>query len=329
MASYQSIRSNSAAGNLSKVTDGIKTVFTSVLNDIKEVNHVLREVVNSGDTLNTTGDPRVSFDVEGFKQDIRDRLIASDNFTQASRSIASYASNDRILKSIKEELSKNSHEKLKSYLDVIKERLGTCYERLEEIQNEYSHIYRLALKHKNRLSEDSRCMLLTPATAGSGLAGLAGFLVAKFVLSTFKSHALLPLSGDGDSLEDLAGRQTSTKHQPGARLYMYEYLLCLLFGVTIGIGFFYLAKRFDFHQPLGSRQTSSFKEPGVVMLQSAIETISTFLSKMQVATNRIHDLERCLVEAVKYAPEKKDAEVIKSHLDKLQYETSVLLTLME
>ena len=330
MARYQSTGSNSATENLSKVTDGIKTVFTSTLNDVKEINHVLREVVNSGDTLNPTGDPRISFDVDGFKQDIRDRLIVSDSFTQATRSVASYASNDRILKSIKEELSKNSHQKLKSYLDVIKQRLGTCRERLEEIQMEYSHIYSLAMKHKKRLIEDSRCVILTPATAGSSLVGLAGCFVAKHILVTIKS---LFLSGDGDSSApeaELASGPTPTKHQPVARLYMYDYLLCLLFGVAIGIGVFYLAKRFGFHQALGSGQTS-FKEPGGVMLQSAVDSISIFLSKLQVATSRIRDLEQCLamVEAIEYTLDKKNAEVIKSQLDKLQYETNVLLALME
>ena len=322
MASRQS---NSIAENLSKVTDGLKTIFTTALSDIKHVNHVLREVVNSGDTLNPTGDLSVSSDVENFKHAIRQRLSASDDFTQATRNAANHASDDRLLKSIQEELSKNSNRNLKSYLGVLQKRLRNCSECLQEIKTDYSYIRSLGLKHKSRLTETSqhdRCVTPTPASAGSGLAGLAGFFVAKLVfISAFESQAL---PGGNDSLKDL-----NRSSQQSGKFYMCEYILCLLFGVTIGIGCFYLAKRLGFHRRLRSRETSSFKEAGVEMLQLTNNSISDYLGKLEVTTSRIHELEQHLIEAgdAEYLPNKE--ELIKAQLDKLQHETNALLTHME
>ena len=338
MAGLQLQSASCAAGNLSKVTEGINTLFIDALNDVKEVNCVLREVVNSDDTLNTTGDPRIStdHDIENFKHAIRERLVASNDFTEAIRSVASYASSDEILKNIKEELSKNSHKELESYLNVIKKHLRNCRECLENIQTNYSYISRLAQKciTKAEASKRGRCILPTLVTAGSSLVGLAGFFVVKLALSTFQSRALLPLSGDHDSLEELS-KTPSTKQQ-SPRLYRNEFsLVCLLalFGATIGIGFsVYLAKRFGFHQQLGrlSRKKSSTKEEAVaVMFQPVVESISTFLSKLRLdkTTRRIHDLEQCLVEInIECAPDKENVEVIKVQLDKLQHETNTLLT---
>jgi hypothetical protein len=326
MTSHQS---NSAVENLGKVTDGLKAVFTTALGDIRDVNHALREIVNSGDTLNPTGDLRVSSDVDNFKHAIRQRLSATDDFTQATRSAASYASDDPLLKSIKDELSKNSHRSLKSYLGVLQKRLRNCSKCLQEIKTNYSYIHSLGLQHKSRLTETSqhgRCATPTPATAGSGLVGLAGFFVAKLVfISAFESRAL-PRGGGGDSLKDL-----NKSSQQSGKFYVYEYniILCLLFGVTIGIGCFYLAKRLGFHR-LRSRETASFKEAGVEMLQLTNNSISDYLGKLKVTTSRIHELEQHLI-AARDAPniEFEDAELIKAQLEKLQHETNALLTFMD
>lgn len=325
MASYQS-NSRSVAENLSKVTDGLKAVFTTALGDIKDVNRVLCEVVNSGDTLNPTGYLRVSSDVEDFKQVIRQRLSASDDFTQATRSAVNHASDDRLLKSIKEELSKNSHRYLKSYLGVLQKRLRNCSECLQEMKTNYSYIRSLGLKHKSRLTQHGPCRIPAPATAGSGLVGLAGFIVVKLLfISAFESQAL-PGGGDGDSLKGL-----NKLSQRSGKFYVCEYILCLLFGVTIGIGCFYLAKRLGFHRRLRSRETSSLKEAGVEMLQLTNNSISDYLGKLEVTTSRIHELEQHLIEArdAEYLPNKEDTELTKAQLDKLQHETNALLTYME
>ena len=308
-----------AAGKLSEVTDRIRNTFTSALSDIKAINHVLCEVVNSGDALNATGDPKISLGIDNFKQIIQERLIASDSFVQASRKVASDASNDSTIETIKEELSKNCHQELKSYLNLIKERRINCHECLENIQRNYSHIHSLAIKHR----EASQCMLLTPATVGSGSLGLAGFYLMKLVLSAIKSLyiAMFPVHGEDHSLQS---HLQLAKQVKGAETYVHpEHILCLLFGITIGIGFFYLAKRFGFHQHFGT----AFKQPGVVTLQSVIDSLSTFLSKLQVTINGIRDLEKCLSKVIECTPDivKKDAEAIKWQLDKLQGETKLII----
>ena len=330
MADIDHQKVNSAVENLSKVTDGIKDILTDALDDVKETNRVLREIVNSGGPTPGTGTSGISdIDIKNFKQAIRERLNASDSFTQASRSVASYASDDRELENIKEELSKNSLKKLKSYLNTIKERLGNCRKCLGEIQTDYSYVNRLALKHENCIMEKSRrdqCVFLISATAGSSLAGLAGFFMAKAVLSTFKSF---PLPGDGDSLVDLSRNLSLTKQQAGTRFHMYEYILCLLFGVTIGIGCFYLAKRLGFRQQLGSGQPSCFKEPGVVMLRSAIESTSHILKKLPETKDKIRDLEQTLDKVRECTPANGDTDTFATQLDKFQQEMGVLLTLIE
>ena len=318
MASYQSTRSRSVAENLSKVTDGLKAVFSTALGDIKDVNHVLREVVNSADTLNPTGDLRVSSDVENFKHAIRQRLSTSDDFTQATRSAVNHASDDRLLKSIKEELSNNSHRQLKSYLGVLQKRLRNCSESLQEMKTNYSYIHSLGLKHKSHLIQHGPYRILTPATAGSYLVSLAGFILVKLLfISTFKSQAL-PGSGDGDSLKDL--NKLSQQFERGT-FYVCEHILCLLFGVTIGIGCFYLAKRLGFHR-VEMLQLTKFNN-----------SISDYLGKLEVTTSRIQELEQHLIEArdAEYLPNKEVAELIKAQLDKLQHETKALslLTYME
>lgn len=319
---------SSAAGKLSEVTDRIRNTFTSALSDIKAINHVLREVVDSGDALNTPGDPKILLSIDNFKHAIQERLIASDSFIQASRKVASDASNDSTIETIKEELSKNCHQELKSYLNLIKERMINCRECLENIQRDYFHIHSLATKHKNCIIEASqcgRCMLLTPATAGSGLVGLAGFFIVKLVLSTIKSLAMFPVHGEDHSSEELQSHSQLVKQIKGAETYVNpEYILCLLFGITIGIGFFYLAKRFGFHQHFGT--VTAFTQPGVVTLQSVINLLSTFLSRLRVTINGIRDLEKCLSKAIECTPDivKTDAEAIKWQLNKLQEETKLM-----
>lgn len=308
MTSYQS---NSVAENLSKVADGLKAVFTTAVDDIKPINRVLCEVVNSGDTLNPTGNLRVSSDVDNFKHTIRQRLSAFDGFILAGRSAASHASNDRLLKSIKEELSKNSHQNLKSYLDTLKKRLRECTERLHEVKTNYRYIHSLGLQHKSRLH--GRCL------AGSGLLVGLGFFVAKFFFfSGFKSQAL-PGGGGGNSLNEL-----NKSPRQSDQFYMYGYkniILCLLIQIAIGIGCFYLATR---HRRLQSR------EPGVKMLRLTSNSISDYLGKLEMTTSRIHELEQHVIEArdAEYLPNKEDAELIKAQLGKLQHEANVLLTFM-
>ena len=339
----------SVAVHLSKFTDATKTLFPSAIRDIKEVNRVLLRVVDSdAETLNTTGDTRVSFKVNNFKQTITESLITSESFSQATESVATYASDDVVLQGIKEELS-NPHEiqhteKLTSYLNVLRERLINCRECLTEIQTRYSNLSRLALEHKRRISHTRLplsqlfVLSLTPVAvrAVSGFVGtLTGFIFGKTLVSLIKPSSPPPLpvaaNYSPDSMKE-PQRYPPVPHLQGTTMssyFIYEYVLPLLLGVVVGIGFFYLAKKFRFYHRLGTY--ASFTEQGVSMLQSVENSIANFESKIEVTTHRLCDLEHCLSKASDCVSAldrdaETDADKTKTQqlLDKIQHEMSVL-----
>lgn len=316
----------SVADYLSEVTDETKTVFPSVLSDTKEVNSVLRKVVNSTDeTLNRTGDPRVSFEVENLKQTIRESLKFSDNISQAARSVATYASNDGVLKYVKEELSKGhaSQQRLKSYLDVVNKRVINCRERLGEIKTNYSSLSKVVLKRRERILESRNLLgrfffLVTPATVGSSLVTVIGFMVVRFLMSRFSYHFYdVPLVENGDFIN--SSRQNMTIPVPRAVIPW----LPLLVGVAMGIGFFYLAKKSGFHYQL--LQTP----PGVAILQSMVDSIATFHLKLQRNIGRLRRIERCLCDAMNIVSDERDTEEIETKLDEFKEEMKELLSSMD
>ena len=337
MVTYQDTKS--VAVLLSKLTDAAKTLFPSAISDIKEINRVLGEFVDSdAETLNKTGDPRFSFEVEIFKQAIRDGFVTSDSFIQAIRSVALYASDNGVLQGIKEELS-NSHviqqQKLKCYLNVLKERLIYCRVCLAEIQSYYIKFSILAFKHKNRIyktSPLSHLFVLRTVYAGPALQNVCvvnGFLFVKLLVSYLKPSYHLPLSDNGDSMEGVTQHPPVLNPNGTTSEYIYDYILPLLLLVFFGIGCRYLIKR----SRLGICHylKTFFRVPDVSVLQSVIDTLATSQSKLQIIINRLHDLEHCLSEDIDCmsALDEKDEEEIKSQLDKIQYEMNVLLTFMK
>ena len=328
--SYESssMDSEHLATNLSKLVDGVKTIFPSVLDDIKEVNDALQEIVSSSnETLDTSNDPKVSFEVEKFKQMIKDELTASDCCRNAAESVATYASDDRTLKEIKEELSKGNQQKLKRYLEVVKNRLKNCHGHLEAIQTDYYDIYRVAVKHRERLSEvgSMRKLLLVAVQAakyGLTLIGIVGFVVTKHLLSSSCVETLPILPRLNESIprlnesiprlnesiprlnESIPRLNESTNvvihrlhyDQPQycSSLYYYivvYYLIPITFGLTVGLSCFYMAKRLSLYHPpvLASR-----KAQGISLLRSAEDTILSFQSKLKKTIGKLQDLEHYL-----------------------------------
>ena len=293
---------------------------------------MLQEIVDSGNTLNSTGDYSISFEVENFKQSVRERLVTSTSFVQAIENVARFASDEMLLKSVKDDLSRRSYQSLNSYLTTLRERLAFCHKYLDQVQQEYSNVYELTQKHSKRIaqtlnhaqSQVAQCAVVNciHTIAGSGVAGIAGFVVTRILISTLKPWRFTTHSS---VVEQINEHQT-----PEGHLTVYEYIVCLLIGITFGVSYLFIAKRFGFCQRQRHTQPRSLLDTGFAILQSAERSIKKFLSsELHNMKDGLLEMEQYVYKSLKYIeglPDNEDVEDINAQLDKLQQEMKGVLS---
>lgn len=143
--------SSTVAGHLNQMTEKL-TVFSSTIMAVTKVNSELETLIVNDSALpkgfRAPDDPIISFELENFKQKVRETIISSRDVKNAVRSLAGYTSNKTQTEQLKEELGSQCHgdyHKLKDFLKIVGERISSCRKRSQRMRPKYEETHNLLL----------------------------------------------------------------------------------------------------------------------------------------------------------------------------------------
>ena len=343
---------STVADHLKSMGDRVET-FSTTITEATGVNNTLEELIANDSALvkgfGDPDDPMVKFELENFKQAIRELVIASRGVRSTIKSLAKYASNADHIQRIKEDLSvpqqdETSCEKLKSYLAVVSQRISNCRKNVEKIQPMYKKVHDLVTQHNHPPLDPAaattfavpqfvrRLISIGACTVGVTALALLCPLLIKYLRHISLSGVTLPSRPPDISLLAVAKQEDirfSMQTQPrGISLQMYLLgVLCLGCGI-IGLGCFFLQRTSvrRVEEVETSQQLSVPPSTMVITLRSAGVVISTFLAKLDNFKSELFDLEQSMEKAIN-CEDSGSIHEIEEQLQKLQVDMEAVMTI--
>ena len=331
-------------------------VFSSVIIEVTDVNNTLAELIENDPALvegfGAPDDPIIKFEIENFKQAVREAVISSKGVKSTIRSLAKFASNTDQIQRIKENLNLDlphqdaNYQELKSYLTVIGQRVSNCCKHMEKIQPMYKKVHNLVLKHNHpplTTFAVPRFSVRRILKASAGPMGMIALTVLCPVLIKCIQHVqsfdYQQRMGPGICLSPFIRQTTyhmceaasvpSPKWNPAGKPASVRMcilgILCLGCGI-ICLGCFFLVRALRSYWQVEERMISQPLAPPTTTIVSAGVAVSGLLEKTENYKNQLHDLEQCVGKAVNCSDSGSIGE-IEVHLHKLQKDMEAIMAL--
>ena len=185
-----------------------------VVNTVREVKDICDASSRLSSTMQSpSNDSRGASEVEDFRQSLKELEISSCSFINTGRRFAEHISNEKMItkdESAPERMSR----KLKRYLRIVSEYANQLHRYIGDLQPDYTSVYKLSIKHRQRISESSGIQ------SGEWIRKLLIFLYALLFCSTICSL----ISYIAYDLHSFKSTRFSNECQPVARYYCYHTL---------------------------------------------------------------------------------------------------------
>lgn len=357
---------HSVADHLNRVNDKLTIFpsaveeVTGVNNSLKELIDNSTALEPEGFGAPDHRDPRIEFKIENFNQAVRELITKSNGFKNTIKGLAKYASNAGQIQRIKDDMRSGDgvNHSINSYLKVIGGRMSNCRKHVEKIQPEYEKLHdEIVFKQnqqRSRLASSrnapaplwsyiARLICPTPKTALFTFTGIIGLALGYFVYTltrnstpgyVYSSFTFYSAPAPQTLMKGFEKRIKSSYRGAGDGRFELRTFMAVAIGCASGIAFYVIQKFFRTPEAqrmkvnIGPQQ--QFSPPdfttGTSTLQSARDSVSTFLAKLEKIRCQLLDLEQCMVKAAD-CKDYGSIDDLEIQLHKLQQQMETILTL--